>query len=103
MVITIHAEERIRERCGIKKKAVARYAKNAYEKGLTFDEAESRLKAYIREIEAHNDRVNSSTRLFGDNVFIFADNVLVTVFGIPHQHKPALHQAIRTKREAVVA
>ena len=57
--VSKHAGIRIRERTGLPKKAVAKIAEKAYEKGVTHKEATGRLRDYFACLFMRNRSVNN--------------------------------------------
>lgn len=81
--VSKHAEQRMRERCGLNKKSIERIAQKAYNKGIKHESTKGRLHKWITGVYFKNTKANN-IRLYGDMLYIFCDNVLVTVFQIPH-------------------
>lgn len=81
--VSKHAEQRMRERCGLNKKSIERIAQKAYNKGIKHESTKGRLNKWITCVYFKNTKANN-IRLYGDMLYIFCDNVLVTVFQIPH-------------------
>jgi hypothetical protein len=84
--VTNHGKSRIKERCGIKAKGVDRLAKIAFDKGLTHAETSGELNRYITSLYFYNKQANN-IRLYGDKVYIFCEEVLVTVLDTPHRYR----------------
>ena len=56
--VTKHGAKRLKERCGVPKRAVQRNAQTAYEKGLNYENATGKLKKYIdSKTKAHKLRM----------------------------------------------
>ena len=94
--VTRHGEKRLKERCGVPKRAVQRNAQTAYEKGLTYDSATGKLKKYI-------DSKNESTqitdvRIWNGNVYVFFGEALLTVYPLPKKYTKREIQ-LRQKRK----
>lgn len=81
--VSKHAEQRMRERCGLNKKSIERIAQKAYNNGIKHESTKGRLNKWITGVYFKNTKANN-IRLYGDMLYIFCDNVLVTVFQIPH-------------------
>jgi hypothetical protein len=88
VVVTDHAILRARKRCGIKKKAVEQLANNAFFNGLSRSEAVGNLKKYLdfladdKELHREHNAVDS-LRVYGNYVWLFAGEKLVTVLDLP--------------------
>ena len=96
--ITEHGAERMRERCKVKRKSVARLAKIAYEKGLTHADTSGALNGYIDSLYFYNRQANN-IRLYGDKIYIFCNDVLVTVYDTPKRFMPVVNKLMRRKKE----
>jgi hypothetical protein len=96
--LTRHSEQRERKRCGVPKKAVARLAEIAFEKGLRHSETKGRLNRYITSLWGKNTMANN-IRVYGDKVFIFCDNILITVLNLPTGCIPIARKLLARKKE----
>lgn len=96
--VTRHGEKRLKERCGVPKRAVQRNAQTAYEKGLTYEEAKGKLKKFI-------DTKNGTTqltdvRIWNGNVYVFYGEALLTVYPVPRKYsKRELQMRIKKREE----
>lgn len=82
VIVTKHAKERMIQRLGIPKKSIQRIAEKAYHDGVYRQKTKGRLHKYLTKIAATNSEA-SNLHLYGDKVFVFNANVLVTVLQIP--------------------
>lgn len=94
--VTKHGAKRLKERCGVPKRAVQRNAQTAYEKGLSYENATGKLKKYI-------DSKNESTqitdvRIWNGNVYVFFGEALLTVYPLPKKYTKREIQ-LRQKRK----
>ena len=80
--ITKHAEERLRERFGIKRKSIQRIVNRVLEKGLKHKEAKGKVKKYMTELYLKHSRANN-IHIYGSDVYIFRYEVLITVLHLP--------------------
>ena len=96
MYTSDHARDRIQERCGINKASCDRIAKIAFDNGLTHAEATGQLKAYITKTFCRNESANN-IRIYAEKVWIFSEDKLVTVFGIPKGLKDQANTQIKRK------
>ena len=92
MIISDHAYKRIKERCGLPKKAVERSAMIAFRKGLTHKESTGSLKRYFDYLFLSHKK-GTNIRLYGNHVYVFSQNSLVTVLPLPNEHKKSLKNA----------
>lgn len=84
--ITEHAVLRAKERLGINKKSLDRLATKAYTKGICHADTKGTLNKYITSIWVQKKNCNN-IRIFGEHLFLFSDNVLVTLYVIPSDLK----------------
>jgi hypothetical protein len=96
--ITQHAKTRTRKRCGIKSKGVDRLAKIAFGKGLSHADVSGSLKGYVTSLYDFNGQANN-IRLYGDKVYVFCNEVLVTVYNTPRKYQNTVNILMRKKRE----
>jgi len=96
MNITDHAYKRIKERCGLPKKAVERNAKLALEKGLTHKECTGSLRRYFDYLFLSHKK-GANIRLYGNHVYIFTTENLVTVLPLPNAHKKTLKKVMEKR------
>lgn len=95
--VSIHAKERMKERCKIKSKSVERLARIAFEKGLTHAETSGALNGYINSLYLYNRQANN-IRLYGDKIYIFCNDVLVTVLDTPKRFLNIVNILMRRKK-----
>lgn len=95
MVISEHARSRLKERCGLPKKAIEKNVALAFEKGLTHSDARGPLKRYFDSLYFYNKAANN-IRIYGQFVYIFTNEELVTVFPLPHRY---IKQAIKLAKQ----
>lgn len=97
--VTAHGRERIHERCKIKRKSCDRLAGIAYNKGLTHAETSGSLNGYLASLHSYNGQANN-IRLYGDKIYIFCNDVLVTVYNTPKRFMPLIIKLMRKRRAA---
>lgn len=79
-----HAVQRMRQRLGLNKRGAERELERAL-KGLYVDECNGRLRKWLDFIkEQHGGTAHY--RVTATAVYVFEDNVLVTVFLLPPEH-----------------
>lgn len=93
IIVSNHANSRMRERIGINKKSCQRLAEKAYNDGIASIDATGELRNYMNYV-ANKHHNNAFVRLYGDKVFIYAKEfdeiakttklILVTVIQIPN-------------------
>jgi len=84
--ITNHAYERARERCSLKEKSLNALATKAYEHGLHHKDTSGQLHKYITKLYLTHRNANQ-IRVYGEYVYIFNNQILITVFCIPNNLK----------------
>lgn len=82
MIVTKHAENRIKERCGLGKKTGQRMAEKAFNEGIAHGQTKGRLNKWVTSLYFNNEKANN-IRLYGDKAYIFCGETLVTVIQIP--------------------
>lgn len=82
MNVSSHAKQRLKERCGFKKKACNKMAEKAFNYGITHKQTKGRLNKWITSLYFKEETANN-IRIYGDNAYIFCDETLVTVIPVP--------------------
>ena len=97
IIITKHASIRIKQRMGIKKKAQRKVVERAYARGIMHKDVSGRLKKYLDKtyLSHHN---GNNIRIYGDNVFLFCNNVLLTVWVLPNDFKSVANKISYNKK-----
>ena len=85
MIMTDHGRIRVRKICGLNKKTADKAAQKALEHGLTHAETTGRLNKYYTYLYYQNKTANN-IKIHADYVWIFAGDVLITVFPVPPEH-----------------
>ena len=97
MYITNHARDRLKERCGLPKKALDRNARNALDKGISHSECVGSLKKYLDYLYLSHKNGNN-IKIYNNHVYIFFVDRLVTVLTLPNTYKDALNKINKRKR-----
>lgn len=84
----------MKERCGFNKKAQGRMAQKAFDEGITHNQTTGRLNKWVTSLFFKNCNANN-IRLYGGFVYIFADDTLITVMGIPSNIKKNMEDMIK--------
>ena len=91
MIITKHAEQRMRERLGLNKKSMQRMVQKVYNNGKRVDDFKGGMYKYLFNIEKSHKSLHgedSSIRMYGDFIYLFTGQSLITVFRAKKQkHK----------------
>jgi hypothetical protein len=73
-----------------------RLAKIAFEKGLTHAETAGPLRRYLDSLYLYNETADN-IRLYGDKIYIFCGDILVTVLNTPRKFRGIVEKAMRRK------
>ena len=81
--VSRHALQRLRERCGLNKKSAERLAQKAYEKGIRHGQTKGNLNKWVTAQHFKNENIDNLI-IYGDNLYLFDGEILVTVFRVPN-------------------
>lgn len=81
-VVTNHAVKRIRERVGVNKRATENLARKALKDGLSHKDLSGNLRRYVDSV-FFRSRTANNLKVLHDKVYIFKNNVLITVISLP--------------------
>lgn len=95
--ITKHAYKRVKERMGLTKAAAEKMAKKAYTDGIKHSQTKGQLHKYFTKVYL-NYRNSNNTRLYGEKIFVFNDNVLITVLELPNDLKKNCKKMIKNEK-----
>lgn len=73
-------------------------AAKAFQDGITHNEATGPLKRYMSKLYMAQ-RVCNNIRIYGEFVFLFKEDCLITVWGLPNELKP-IAAKIREKKKS---
>ena len=80
VVVSRHARQRIKERCGVSKKSADRVSRLAVERGTEREQTKGMLRKWLD----HKYTEGQKMFAYGDKAFFFScDGVLITVIQIP--------------------
>lgn len=99
VIVTRHAEKRLKERIGLSKKALQRAAETAYDKGVKHHETTGNLNKWVTSLYFNNCAANN-IRLYNDKAWIFAGQNLVTVIQVPASLKNSLKETLDRKKNS---
>lgn len=100
LIVTRHGYKRSRERLGIPKDAVKKNAEKALIYGVERHDASGPLRRYLDALFYEYCTANN-LRVFNRHIYIFCDEVLVTVMNVPYKYFDACDVAQRRKRKAM--
>ena len=89
MRVTRHGNNRARERIGIPKKAVERNAETALLFGLDISQSTGSLRRYLSALYERYDGAAGNIRVYGNFVYIFNYDILITVLNLPTEYRRA--------------
>ena len=99
LLVTRHGKKRSRERVGIPKRAVDKNAKTALEKGLRYEDTAGALRRYLDYLYWRGNGAANNMRIYGNHVYLFHGEVLITVLNVPPEHRKQAVMAQRKKCE----
>lgn len=79
VIVTRHAADRMRERGGLNRKSIQRIANQIYFNGYPIERTKGRLRKWMYKISKSNPSAQN-LRIYGDKLYIFSNDVLITVF-----------------------
>ncbi len=82
LVISEHAYMRLKERNGWNRKASSRMINKVYQRGLRPEQVKGYLKSWINN-KAEYEKDGNELILFGEKLYIFNGNTMLTVIPIP--------------------
>lgn len=91
MNLTNHATERMNERCGLNKKSAIRLADKALKNGISHKDTNGSLNKYLTKLFFYNNNANN-IKLYGEYIFVFADELLITVMCLPNKYKKEVNR-----------
>lgn len=100
VLITEHAYERAKERLKWKSKVLDKMAEKAFLEGIKHKDTKGSLMRYLTKLWFNYKHCNN-VRIYGENIFFFCDNRLITVYQLPNDLRKHVkhcrqHQNIRT-------
>lgn len=83
VLITEHAYDRAKERFGWKSKVLDKMAEKAFLEGIKHKNTKGSLMRYLTKLWFKYKHCNN-VRIYGENIFFFCDNRLITVYQLPN-------------------
>lgn len=83
-ISTKHAYEKAKERMKWKPKVLDRMMQKAFDEGIKHSETKGSLKKYITKLWFRYQTANN-IRIYGENVFFFAGEKLITLYRIDNK------------------
>jgi hypothetical protein len=95
---TYHAQDRIKDRLGLSKKLADKKAQQALDFGISYNDAKGTLHRYFTYLYHHDETANN-IRVYNRKVYIFANELLITVLNLPNHLAQAADKIQKRKRE----
>ncbi len=90
---TKHAKKRAKERLGWNKSVLKKMMWRAFYQGIGEAETTGALQRYLKAQYAKECEADNA-KIYGQNVFIFKQNVLITIYRLPNHFIKILEQQI---------
>ncbi len=94
IIVSEHAFDRAKERLGLDRRAFEKLALKAYVSGMKHAECRGQLNKFITRLFMKYKKANN-TRIYGEIIYLFNGNTLITVYHIPVELKK--HLSLKTK------
>lgn len=94
--VTYHAFDRIKERVGLSKQAAIRLANKAFCNGITHKELTGGVLKFADHMYLSHKKANN-IRIYGEFMWLFHDNVLITVVDLPNEYKKSVKQIYKKR------
>lgn len=95
---TEHARIRLKERNGIPKSAIVRMTERVYTNGIKREDTKGRLRIYLDEQYDKNGGFGDELRVYGDYLYVFHEQTLITVFTVPQDIRKYIKFNRRTEQ-----
>lgn len=96
--VTNHAAKRTKERLGIPKRISEKNADQALKLGIKHSDTSGSLHRYITSLYWKQQTANN-IRIYCENVYIFHNDTLITVFPLPQKYRSTVEQTRRKVHE----
>jgi hypothetical protein len=97
---TNHATQRADDRLNWNEETLKRLESKIWRLGITYQEATGRLKKYFIYLYESHGKVANEIRIYGRNVYIYKDGLLITVLDLPRPYWNAARKIQKREREA---
>lgn len=85
--MTRHGAKRGNKRLGITKKGMNRMATSALLNGIKREDVSGNLRHYLDKLYFSHAKDADNIRVYNQNVFIFIETRLITVFDLPYKYR----------------
>lgn len=96
--VTVHAAKRTKERVGLPKRATVKNAEKALNEGIRHKDTSGSLHRYIEALYWKNQAANN-IRVYCGNVYIFHDDILITVLSLPQKYRKTAERLWKELRQ----
>lgn len=96
--VTRHAARRTKQRLGLPKRCVEKNAEMALLHGIRHSETRGSLNRYITSLYFNNCKANN-IRILNQQVYIFQDTRLITVFPLPGRYRSTAEKILNARKE----
>ena len=96
VVLTNHAEQRVKDRVGVSKKIADKVTQRALDNGIKHAETTGSLKRYMDKLYLSHRNANNM-RIYNRKVYIFDQDVLITVINLPNKYCGTVDKINRRK------
>tara|TARA_R110000851_G_scaffold324025_1_gene491082 strand:+ start:426 stop:722 length:297 start_codon:yes stop_codon:yes gene_type:complete len=86
VILTNHAKKRFKERVGLPKRAIQRYANMAFSDGVCHGDVSGGAHRYLTCL-FFKKKTATSLRVYGGFVYIFNGTTLITVHDLPQKYR----------------
>lgn len=98
--LTWHGKNRIKQRCGIPKRASERNAQIAFDKGIRHNETTGSLRNYLDGVFL-KEGIANNMRVWQSHVYVFRGERLITVLSLPSRFRKTELALMKKKKESV--
>lgn len=98
-IVTHHARERGGLRLGLKPSSVARMAELALVNGIGQADCRGALRRYLDGLFL-KERKATNSRIYGEHVFLFAGEILITILHLPNSYKAQVKKLKEARKAA---
>ena len=88
-IATKHAYDRAKQRLGWKKSVLEKMMGRAIEQGFEHGQTKGRLKKHLNQLWK-DYRICNNMRIHGEVLFVFKDNLLITVYRLDNKYISSL-------------
>jgi len=87
VIITKHADERADERMSFNHKTLEHLLPKVLSEGINSSMVKGKIKKYLDFLYLSHKTHANNIRIFGEFVYIFMGETLITIMNLPNEHK----------------